>query len=236
MKVGIIQSNYIPWRGYFDFIDDVDLFIFHDDLQYTKNDWRNRNRIKTPDGTPWLTVSVHLHHTNQRIQDTRIDYSTRWPQTHLNRLRSAYGRAPYFESYFCEFKEILKHRFEFLSELNIALCRWVMNKLPIETPTRSAAEFGVLSSKSERLISLLQSVSASTYLSGPVARSYIDEALFRRNRIRIEYKSYDYPPYAQPWGAFVGDVTVLDLLFNTGPKARRYLKSRSKPSVGVEAQ
>ncbi len=102
MKVGIIQSNFLPWRGYFDFIREVDLFIIHDDLQYTKGDWRNRNKIKTPRGLEWITVPVNYKTTSQLIEETTIDYSTRWAQKMLNCIREVYRQAPYFEPYFTQ--------------------------------------------------------------------------------------------------------------------------------------
>lgn len=225
MRIGIIQSNYIPWRGYYDFIDDVDLFIFHDDLQYTKNDWRNRNKIKTGRGTVWLTVPVHYGSTAQLICETTIDRAQRWSEKHINQFKQWYAKAPFFSSYSDELFGMLAQPYSTISDLNIALTRWIMGKLEIRTPTRLSSEFGAQGRRTERLLHLLAKAGGRCYLSGPSAKAYLDESRFEEAGIRLEYKSYEYAPYPQLWGDFVGDVTVLDLLFNTGPDARRFLKS-----------
>lgn len=231
MKVGIIQSNYIPWRGYFDFIDDVDLFIFHDDLQYTKNDWRNRNKIKTDRGLMWLTVPVHYRRTAQLICETPIDRSQGWEIKHMRLLQRWYGKTPFFPTYRDELSSILGRPFETISELNICLCRWIMGKLGIKTPLRLSSEFSPRGTKTERLVDLLRKAGATSYLSGPAARDYLDEALLRKSGFSLEYKGYLYRDYPQPWGDFAGGVTALDLLFNAGPEARSYLKSLAPNST-----
>jgi len=233
VKVGIIQSNYLPWRGYFDFIDDVDLFIFHDDVQYTKGDWRNRNRIKSDQGPKWITVPVHYRATNQLVCDTVIDYSHDWVSQHINQIRQWYGKALYYSEYSDSLFEILRRPCSTISDLNVALCRWVMCQLDITTPTKMSADFQLHGHKTERLIGLLKEVQAKVYISGPAGTGYLDENLFRENHIRLEYKSYDYSAYPQLSGEFISNVTVLDLLFNTGPNARQYLKSRSPNRVAV---
>lgn len=225
MRVGIIQSSYIPWRGYFDFIDDVDLFIFHDDLQYTKNDWRNRNKIKTDKGTIWLTVSVNYNSTSQLICDTTIDYSHRWNQKHINQIKQYYGKAPYFSEYRNDLFDILQNKFLTISDLNITLCKWIMEKLCIKTPLRFSSELSPIGKKTERLIGILKKVGATTYLSGPTAKDYLEEERFKQAGIGLEYKVYDYPEYPQLYGKFEPQVSVLDLLFNCGNDSRKYLKS-----------
>lgn len=231
MKVGIIQSNFIPWRGYFDFIDDVDLFIFYDDVQYSKNDWRNRNKLKTVNGAEWITVPVRSFSLSQLIQETPIDYRG-WGKKHKKQIIQWYAKARFFKQYCDELFAILEVKYETISELNVTLCRWIMKKLEISTLTRMSSEFLLNGSKTERLIDLLEKVGATIYVSGPAGRSYLDEKLFQEAGISLEYKNYDYPTYPQLWGDFVGEVSVLDLLFNTGPEARKYLKS-TKPNEVV---
>lgn len=231
MKVGIIQSNYIPWRGYFDFIDDVDVFIFHDDIQFTKNDWRNRNRIKTDRGTIWLTVPVHYKSVSQTICNTPIDYSQRWNYSHIHQVTQWYAKAPFFKYYSEEFFSLLRVPYQSVSALNIALCRWIMEKLNIQTSLRMSLNLDVKGSKTERVVHLLQKVGGDCYLSGPAARAYLDEKMLWNAGIRLEYKSYDYPSYLQLWGDFIGEVTVMDLLFNMGPDARTYIKSLTPNQV-----
>ena len=225
MRVGVIQSNYVPWRGYFDFIDSVDLFVFHDDLQYTKNDWRNRNRIVTPDGLRWLTVPVSYKKVSQRIDEVPVDYRQEWAKQHLNQLEANYRRAPFFQTYAPDFARIIARDFASISELNVALCKWIMEILDIRTPVLMSRNLKVSGTKSERLIDLLTTVNATTYLSGPSAAAYLDLPLFQQHGFRVEYKSYDYPTYSQCHPGFCGDASILDLLFNTGPDARQYMKS-----------
>jgi hypothetical protein len=227
MRVGIIQSNYVPWRGYFDFIDDVDVFIVFDDVQYTDRDWRNRNRLKTPRGLEWISVSVHQSSRDQLIQDIPINRDINWAERHLNLLRENYRDAPHYAAVSEEFSAILVRHHARLSELNLDLMTWVMARLGIKTRLVDAATLPGRGRKSERLISLVQAVGGTTYLSGPSAAAYLDPSEFERAGITVEYKSYDYEPYPQLWGTFEGAVSTLDLLINTGPEARRLFKSQS---------
>ncbi|MCA1899422.1 MAG: WbqC family protein [Chloroflexi bacterium] len=223
MKVGIIQSNFLPWRGYFDFIREVDLFILHDDLQYTKGDWRNRNKIKTPRGGEWITVPVNYKTTSQLIEETTIDHSTRWAAKMLNRIRESYRQAPHFEPYFSQLSELLLQPAATISELNLRLIRWVCGHLGIETPIRFSREFHPQGAKTERLVGILKQVNADAYLSGPAAQAYLVPELLENEGIRLEYKKYEYPEYPQLYPPFEPYVSVIDLLFMTGEDARRYL-------------
>jgi hypothetical protein len=241
MRVGIIQSCYIPWRGYFDFIHDCDLFILHDDIQYTKGDWRNRNRIKTPQGTRWLTVPVHYAHTGQLICDTKIDYSTNWVQDHMNQFAANYRTAPYWDVA-AELLGSADEGFwppETISELNARLLTSVMLYLGIRTPVRHSIEFGLTPElrKTERILSICKAVGATHYLSGPAARVYLDEDALRREGITPEYKVYAYPEYPQQHGRFEPNVSVLDLIANVGPKAPDYIwgppHPYAKPAPGI---
>lgn len=231
MRVGIIQSCFIPWRGYFDFIASVDLFIFHDDLQYTKGDWRNRNKLKTPKGTEWLTVPVSYRQVSQLIQDTPIDHSTDWATKHLHRWQANYRAAPYLDVVLELLSGLGSEQDLTISQLNIRQIRRICAFLGIHTPMRLSSELAVDGHKTERLIALLKKVGASSYLSGPSADAYLDKDAFRRHGIRLEYKSYDYEPYPQLWGAFDGAVSVLDLIANLGPESRNHLRSRTPDHV-----
>lgn len=233
MKVAVIQSSYIPWRGYFDMIDDVDLFVFYEDVQYSKGSWRNRNKIKTEQGAAWLTVSVDYAFP-QKICDTKINYSTLWNRQHVDLVRQWYKNAPFFSDYFDEFAAMIESRYESISDLNQALCSWLMKHLFIDTKLMCSTELKCEGQKTDRLIDLLKKVGATHYLSGPSAMDYIQADQFTSNGIGLSYKSYDYADYPQLHGQFEGAVTILDLLFNTGPHAREFLKSRSSDKVVVE--
>lgn len=230
MKLGVIQSNYLPWRGYFDFINSVDLFVFHDDLQYTKGDWRNRNKLKTPSGLRWLTVPVHYERTNQLICETEIDYSKMWQRDHLNLLRANYSKAPFFS----DAADILSSAFHFkdrtISELNVRLIRAVCAYLRITTRVALSADFALEGAKTDRLVQLAVRTGASCYLSGPSGRDYLQEDQFSASGIDVEYKRYNYPEYPQQWGEFVGNVTILDLISNCGPDSSCYIQSAEQTS------
>ena len=225
MRVGVIQSNYLPWRGYFDFIDSVDLFIFHDDIQYTKNDWRNRNKIKTANGATWITVPVHYKFTNQIISDTEIDYSQPWNKKQINMLDQWYKRAPHYHIYRDNLKELLEIKYTTISHLNIELIRWCMNILGIETNIILSSSLDLHGTKTERLIDILKKVDATEYLSGPSAKNYLNEDLFIKNKILLKYKYYKYSNYPQIWGDFIDGLSILDLMFNVGGDSMKFLKS-----------
>jgi hypothetical protein len=230
MRVGIIQSNYLPWRGYFDFIDDVDLFVIHDDLQFTKGDWRNRNKIKTPNGTRWITVPVHYDRTAQLICETRIDYSRNWQRDHRNAIEASLGKAAHLDDVFGLLQPAWNAQPETISELNVALLTVICRYLQIRTPLRMSSEFHLRRTKTERLIELLTAVGATTYVSGPTARAYLDEQRFDEVGIRLEYKEYAYPPYRQLWEPFDGAVSIVDTIANCGPGTRAVLKSGAAAS------
>ena len=224
-KVAIIQSNYIPWKGYFDIIAQVDEFILYDDVQYTRSDWRNRNLIKTPQGLKWLTVPVKLKgRFGQRICDTETSDSS-WRCRHWSSLAQNYARAPFFHRYAARFEDIYLGRSEtMLSEINRAFIELVCEMLAIRTRITWCMQYAIGADRQQRLVELCQAVGGTEYLSGPAARAYLDPQVFERCGIAVRYMDYSgYPVYPQQHGAFEHGVTVLDLLFNTGDDARRHL-------------
>jgi hypothetical protein len=225
-RVAIVQSNYIPWKGYFDLIAAVDELILYDDMQYTRRDWRNRNKIKTPQGLQWLTVPVKAKgRYHQRIRDTEID-GDEWQATHWRSLLANYSRAPYAETIGATLAPLyLETRYTHLSSLNRTLIEWVCAYLGIQTRISDSADYRLVEGKTERLVDLCVQSGATEYLSGPAARSYLDETLFEQAGIGVRFFDYvGYPPYPQLWGEFVHDVTVLDLLFNCGPESGRFMR------------
>lgn len=228
MRAGMIQPNYIPWRGYFDFIDDVDVFVFYDDVPYGQGKkWRNRNVIKTPAGLKWLTVPLCHGQANTPICDVLISDSRRWQDVHMNQLQVNYRKAPYWHEYADDFYTIINKDYLRIADLDIELCGWIMRVLGIDTQILRSHDLAVpAGNKAERPVKLLERIGAWTYVTGPNTEPYTDLQLFHSHGIRVEFKSYDYMFYPQLWGGdFVDNVSVLDLLFNTGPLARQYLKS-----------
>ncbi|KVG27609.1 WbqC family protein [Burkholderia ubonensis] len=223
-RVAILQSNYIPWKGYFDLIAACDEFILYDDAQYTRRDWRNRNQIKTPQGVQWLSVPVKVKGKyHQSIRETEID-GTDWAPQHWKRLQQNYARAPHFARYADTLEALyLGRRYDTLSELNRTLLTWVNEQLEIGTRLSSSSDYDLHGDRTEKLLNLCVQAGATEYLSGPAARSYLDESLFAQANVAVRWFDYPaYPEYPQQWGAFVHGVTVLDVLFNCGPDARRY--------------
>jgi hypothetical protein len=233
MRVGIIQSCFLPWRGYFDFIASVDLFVFHDDLQYTKGDWRNRNRIKTPKGTEWITVPVSHERTSQLICRTAINEATDWRRSHLNKWRAYYDKAEHFADVLELLDTMRSDTGETISELNIRLIRSICAYLGIKIPMLMSSELKPEGKRTERLINLLRAAGATSYLSGPSADAYLDKHLFEEAGIRLEYKSYDYAPYPQLWGPFKGGVSVLDLIANCGRASGSLMRSATPNRIVV---
>jgi WbqC-like protein family len=224
-KVAILQSNYIPWKGYFDIIGLVDEFILYDEVQYTKNDWRNRNKIKTPVGIQWITVPVFQKNLHQKVSETEVTTGT-WGIKQWNSIKSNYGKAPFFKSqapifeeFYTTFQSLL------LSEINAALIKLICKQLGIATLITNSADYRFTGDPTEKLVSLCKQTGSSCYLSGPAAKNYLREDLFTREGIAVEWMAYDgYSEYPQLYPPFNHGVSIIDLLFNTGPAARQYMK------------
>jgi hypothetical protein len=225
-KVAIVQSNYIPWKGYFDLIAAVDEFILYDDMQYTRRDWRNRNQIKTPQGLQWLTVPVKVKGKyHQTIRETEIE-DVDWAKTHWKSLCQNYRRAKHFETIARELEPFyLQTRHSHLSQLNRVLIEWVCSKLGIKTKISNSWDYELIDGKTERLVDLCAQAGANEYISGPTARGYIDETIFGERGIELTWFDYTgYPEYPQLWGDFIHTVSILDLLFNCGNEAPQYMR------------
>jgi hypothetical protein len=226
--VAIVQSNYIPWKGYFDLIRLSDEFILYDDVQYTRRDWRNRNLIKTPTGLHWLTIPVEVKGKyHQCIRDTRIS-NLRWGREHWDVLRHNYAKAPFFKAY----RDVLERLYlgnlpVMLSDVNRLFIETICPLIDIWTPIRWSHEFDFAEGRSERLLEICRATGATEYLSGPAATSYLDEGKFAAAGVNVAWMDYTgYSPYSQLFGGFEHGVTVLDLLFNVGPEAPRFMKTR----------
>ncbi|OGL46810.1 MAG: hypothetical protein A2W05_05360 [Candidatus Schekmanbacteria bacterium RBG_16_38_10] len=223
-RVAILQSNYIPWKGYFDIIHDVDLFIFYDDVQFTKNDWRNRNKIKGISGTQWLSIPVGTN-LNRLICEVEIK-DRFWQKNHWKTIMQFYQNAPYFSLYKDFFQHVyLGQEWNNLSELNQFMITHISTEfLGIKAEFKDSREYRVTGERLDRLITLLQNTKADTYISGPSARNYIAENRFHEERIKLIYKDYgNYLEYPQLYPPFYHNVSIIDLLFNTGSNAPYYI-------------
>ena len=224
-KVAIIQSSYIPWKGYFDIIGHVDQFVLYDCVQFTKRDWRNRNLIKTPSGTKWLTVPVKVKgRYDQLICNTEISDQT-WAEKHWNLLYANYRKSPFYKEYAKYFEEIYSAPPIMLSELNRELIEAICRLIGIETSIVSSLDLNGVGSKTDRLLSICKTCNADVYVSGPSARGYLDVEKLNKNGIRVQWFNYDgYPEYHQLGDDFDHKVTILDLIFNCGPFASSKMK------------
>jgi hypothetical protein len=223
--VAILQSNYVPWKGYFDVMRRVDEFVLYDDVQYTRRDWRNRNRFKSPAGVRWLTIPVQVKGRYfQRIDETFIS-DPRWAQRHWHTLRAWYGQAPYFKRYEAELESLYRGtRERRLSAINRRFLEGLRDLLGIQTPLSASSDYATSGQKTERLLEICQAAGATRYLSGPAARVYLDEDRLRAAGVEVEWMSYEgYPEYPQLHGPFEHGVSVLDLLLNVGDEAPRYM-------------
>jgi hypothetical protein len=233
-KIAISQSNYIPWKGYFDLINSVDEFVLYDDMQFTRRDWRNRNQIKTPSGPRWLTIPVEVKGKfHQRINETLVS-DPDWARQHWRALELNYAHA----AHFADFREQLQELYlgcsaTLLSEINHRFLSAILALLCIRTPLRLSSEYTLEGERSQRLLNICRQAGAGVYLSGPAARDYLDESIFVQAGIQVVWMDYSgYPPYRQLHGDFQHGVSILDLLFNEGPRASSFMKSFSpRPPV-----
>ena len=225
-KVAILQSNYIPWKGYFDLINSVDEFILYDDMQYTKNDWRNRNKIKTASGLQWLTIPVRQKSLDQHINETETTNNL-WLKKHWSSISQNYRKSRYYAQYAPLFESFYTTTtVTNLSEINHSLILLVNEVLDIRTKISLSSDFELIDGKTERLVELCRQCGASTYLSGPSAKAYLDIQQFHRAGIQVEWMEYSgYPEYHQLYPPFQHQVSVLDLIFNEVEDARIYMKS-----------
>lgn len=228
--VVVTQSNYLPWRGWFDMVRQSDALVLLDSVQFTRRDWRNRNRIKTVQGPAWLTISVEAKgRFDQAVDETRI--SAPWTDGHLRSIALAYARAPHFAEVFpwleTQFRTVAEE--PLLSRVNEALIRAFCARLGLDVPITRDGDLLPRASlpaldPSERLAALTEAAGGTRYVSGPAARAYLDPAPFTRRGIEVAWMDYSgYPDYPQLWGEFEPAVSVVDLMLNMGGDAPRYL-------------
>jgi len=228
VKVAILQSSYIPWKGYFDQINSCDHFVLYDDVQYTKRDWRNRNIIKTEHGPHWLSIPVKVKGRYlQKVRQTEI-LEQCWAEEHFQTIKQYYTKTRYYPNYEVELEALYVRAASIymLSEVNYMFLSQICQWLDIKTPLRWSHEFRLAEGKSERLAEIAKQLDATCYISGPAAKEYLDVFFFEKEGIKVEWADYSgYPEYTQLYPPFDHKVSVLDLIFNEGPNARKFMKS-----------
>jgi hypothetical protein len=227
-RIAIVQSNYIPWKGYFDMINMVDEFVIYDDAQYTKRDWRNRNQIKTKDGPIWLTIPVEVKNKYQQIiRETKVA-SNKWANNHLKIIKYNYSRAGCY-SEMIEWIDIVYGLCEkelFLSDINLVLIKEISEFLGIKTKLSFSSDYIIEGNKSDKIMNICVQSGAKEYLSGPAAKSYLDLSAFEKAGIAVKWMNYSsYREYSQLFPPFIHTVSILDVILNVGADTSKYLNS-----------
>jgi hypothetical protein len=231
MRVAVLQSAYVPWRGYFDIIASVDLFVIYDDVQYSKGTWRNRNQLKTSQGLRWLTVPVDAS-LGQAIDEVRIANPPKsWVDAHARQIAASLENAPHFDAALAIWQQATAAAPAMLSALNLSLIQLVCKQLGIDTPIVDSRDYALEGKATERLLLLLEKLGATRYLSGPAGEVYLDKEKFRQRGIGLDYKSYVYESYPQQFAGYEAAVSILDLIANCGKGATRLIRSTAADVV-----
>ena len=233
MRVTILQPSYLPWLGFFEQMSRSDKFVLLDDVQYTRRDWRNRNRIRVRENWIWLTVPVQQKSRfSQSLLETRIDNSVSWRRKHLETLRQHYCKAPFFEKYFPRCQQVYEQEWTFLFDLCLETINLIKEEMGIETPLLRSSEMKPGGEKTERLVSICRELGATHYLSGESGSNYIAEEDFSSQGIALEYQNYEHPVYPQRYTGFVPHLSAIDLLFNCGEQSLGILKQDETEPMG----
>ncbi|MHB8067019.1 MAG: WbqC family protein [Desulfobaccales bacterium] len=219
--IGILQPGYLPWLGFFEQLHASDIFVIYDDVQYDKHGWRNRNRIKTPQGPQWLTVPVQVNFSQgPLILEVKINNRENWRKKHLFSIRQNYAKAPFFSRYIDFFTEVYQRDWEYLIDLDLHLLRHLAAFLGIDPGkiVRSSS-LEVTGDRITRLIGVCQKLGAATFYEGASGRNYIEAAAFREQGIEVVYQDYQHPVYPQLYGDFISNLSIIDLLFNCGDES-----------------
>jgi hypothetical protein len=231
-RIGILQPGYLPWLGFFEQVHKSDLFVLYDDVQYDKEGWRNRNRIKTAQGVQWLTVPVLVRFSDHPlIKDVHIDNKTNWAKKHLSSIEQNYTKAPFFKNYIPVFREAYSKKWELLIDIDLYFILKFMEILGLDTNRlvrSSSLGMNTITQpahrdKISRLIALCKHCGASIFYEGASGRSYIDDRVFAGEGITVEYQDYIHPVYSQIHGEFTPYLSILDLLFNHGEESLKIL-------------
>jgi hypothetical protein len=225
--VVVLQPSYLPWLGFFDQMMRSDVFVFYDDVQFNKNGWRNRNRIKSSTEVQWITVPViHKNIRRPLINEIRIDNSQKWGHKHITSIKQNYSKSPFLSLYLPELDDVLSKRWSFLVDLDLALIELICNWLSITPNIKLSSELKIYGDKSERLLKICKYFDANVYLSGNAAESYLDENLFSKNEIMVEWHDYKHPVYQQLYGGFTPYLSIIDLIFNNGSKSAEIIHNK----------
>jgi len=227
MIASIMQPGYLPWLGFFELIYSCDLFVLLDDVQYTKKDWRSRNRIRTKDGWIWLSVPVLTRNKqSQLINEVKINSSINWRRKHLKAIEINYNKAKYFNDYFPYFENLYTIDWEYLLDLDIEIINWVVKVLNIKTPIIKSSGLNTEGKKEDKIINICKKLNATELYDSKAAQNILKLDKFSENGIRVKFQDYRHPVYIQEYKPFLPFMSVIDLLFQYGPKSLNILLNK----------
>ncbi len=227
-KIAIHQPEHLPYYGFLNKMSKADTFVILDDVQFLKNTFQNRNRIKTSSGEQWLTVPIKLEHYNQKISEIKIDNSKDWQKKNVLTLKYNYGRTAYFKDYFPEFEKIYNKKEEMLVTFNMNLINFFKERFHIKTKLVLSSTLNINTTKTQRLIDICKKLAAKTYLSGTGTKEYMNEQLFSKDNIQLEFNLFTHPTYPQAYGQFLPYMSAFDLLMNCGPESQKIIRGETK--------
>lgn len=227
MIIAIHQPQFMPWLGYFDKMDQVDAFVLLDNVQYKKNEFQNRNRIKTPQGPQWLTVPVSYQFP-ALINEVTVRTGDPWRRKHVQTLVANYAKAPYWTDYAESLQTLYADELASLAAINRASVAWLQRELGIETPLVVASEMDLSEEPTQRLLDICKALGASRYLAGVDGRKYMELNRFKEAGIEVVFQDFEHPNYAQLHGEFTSHLSALDLLLNCGPESGKIVRGNRK--------
>ena len=221
--ISIHQPVYLPWLGFIEKVTSSEKFVFLDDVQFEKNGFQNRNKIRTYDGEMWLTVPVKVK-SQTLLKDVKINYSTDWINKHKKSIIQNYKKAEFFDNYWFELEKIYDEKFEYLVELNIEVIKFLFDKLKIKTKTLFSSELDISDKGSNRILEICKNLNADRYISGISGKKYLLIDDFERQKIKLEFQNFQHPTYEQVFDPFYPNMAMIDLLFNEGDNALKIIK------------
>ena len=220
MRIAIMQPGYLPWLGFFELMHHCELFVIFDDVQYTKKDWRSRNRIRTKDGWMWLSVPVQTKNRQfQGIHEAVIDHSSNWRHKHIKAIEVNYGRAPHFQEFFPVLKEIIGFKWERLVDLDLELIQWLAGTFGIQREIVRSSQLRVSGGREDRIMAVCEALGARELYDTKASAAFLDRISFERRGIRLEFQDYLHPVYQQVYDPFHSHLSAIDLLFNHGSES-----------------
>ena len=222
------QPVYLPWLGLFHKIALAETFVYFDQVQYLPKDWMNRNKIRTKSGSIWLTVPVlRKGYRDLKTSEIEINNSIDWQKKHFRSISLNYKKSPYFENYIPFFEDVYSRKWKFLGELNEYMLKWFLDELGIKVNFLNANDFKFQGEKSSLILNMCKELNASTYIFGVLGKDYADVQEFEKNNIGLIFQNYNHPKYSQLYRDFISHMSVIDLLFNHGPKSLEIILSNN---------